>query len=577
MRKVFLLIPLLLLVLIYQPFVIRADEVEDLQKQINELSAAREKSVAATKPLEGQLNALKIQLAQIQNKLVSLSNSIKQKEKDISIRTDKLVVQQSLLSQRVRSYYIRSYMASPLTVIFSSVGSGDLLRELSYRQAATKEDQSVISQVTADMLDLITQKDKLEKDKKSLASMQVEVDKNAAFIGGEVNKAKDYQSTLSKQIASLSAKQQEIINARLGSLNLPTSLGAGPLICTDDRNINPGFSPAFAFFTFGIPHRVGMNQYGALGRAKAGQSAEDILRAYFQNFEFSSGHEGETIKVDGTNEFGQTFNNESMSLDEYLKHLYEMPTSWPAAALQAQAIAARSYGLAIQKSKGYVRPSQSDQVVKKELNSSAWIAAVEATKGKIMSSGGQPIKGWFASTAGGYTFTSADVWGGGTSYTKRMRDTTGDVSSFADLMAKSYDKDSPCLYAAQGYRKEYGKSAWLKSDELADIVNVLLLSRNDSSTQEHLYQPDKGNPAGQETWNADRVKQELRSRSITPFNSISSVSVSADFGSGMTTNVSISGDGGSQSFGGNEFKNFFNLRAPANISIVGPLFNVEKK
>jgi SpoIID/LytB domain protein len=363
----------------------------------------------------------------------------------------------------------------------------------------------------------------------------------------------------------------------LGSLNLPTSLGAGPLICTDDRNINPGFSPAFAFFTFGIPHRVGMNQYGALGRAKAGQSVEDILRAYYQNFEFSSGHEGENIVVNGTNEFGQTFNNESMSLDEYLKHLYEMPTSWPSSALQAQAIAARSYGLAIQKSKGYVRPSQADQVVKKELNSGSWIAAVEATKGKIMSSGGQPIKGWFASTSGGYTFTSADVWGGSTNYTKRMRDTTGDVSSFADLISKSYDKDSPCLYAAQGYRKEYSKSAWLKSDELADIVNVLLLARNDSSTQEHLYQPDKSNPAGTDTWNVDRVKQELRSRSITPFNSISSVSISADFGSGMTTNVSINGDGGSPSFGGNEFKNFFNLRAPANISIVGPLFNVEKK
>jgi len=51
---------------------VRADEIEDLQKQINELSSAREQSVAATKPLEGQLSSLKRQLAQIQT---SLDNS----------------------------------------------------------------------------------------------------------------------------------------------------------------------------------------------------------------------------------------------------------------------------------------------------------------------------------------------------------------------------------------------------------------------------------------------------------------------------------------------------------------------
>ena len=36
-----------------------ADEIEDLQKQIDELSKAREQSQAATKPLEGQLDSLK--------------------------------------------------------------------------------------------------------------------------------------------------------------------------------------------------------------------------------------------------------------------------------------------------------------------------------------------------------------------------------------------------------------------------------------------------------------------------------------------------------------------------------------
>jgi SpoIID/LytB domain protein len=415
------------------------------------------------------------------------------------------------------------------------------------------------------MLDILTQKEKLEKDKASLAVMQIEVDKNAVFLGGEVKKAKDYQATLSSQIASLTAKQQEIINARLGSLNLPTSLGAGPLICTDDRNIDPGFSPAFAFFTFGIPHRVGLNQYGALGRAKAGQGYQEILKAYFDNVSIEK-RGNNNLKVQG---YGD------MPLETYLLGIYEMPGSWPIDALKAQAVAARSYALAYTDNGAKeICTTQSCQVYKGGNKGGNWEAAVKATEGEVLVSGGSVISAWYASTAGGYTFTSSDVGWGSRSWTKRLRDTTGDVNSFQDIRDKSYDKESPCLYSAQGFRREYNKSAWLKADELADIVNVILLARADSGTREHISQMDK---SGGESWDAGKVKEELRSRGKTPFNSISNVSISADFGTGMTSNVSVSGDGGSESFSGSEFKNFFNVRAPANIAIVGPLFNVERK
>jgi hypothetical protein len=102
-----------------------------------------------------------------------------------------------------------------------------------------------------------------------------------------------------------------------------------------------------------------------------------------------------------------------------------------------------------------------------------------------------------------------------------------------------------------------------------------LLIQNDSGTKDHLYQTDKSNPAGTDTWDASRVKQEL-SKYRTPYNNISDISVSADFGSGKTSNVNISGDAGSTSISGSDFKNYFNLRAPANINIVGPLYNVER-
>jgi len=102
---------------------------------------------------------------------------------------------------------------------------------------------------------------------------------------------------------------------------------------------------------------------------------------------------------------------------------------------------------------------------------------------------------------------------------------------------------------------------------------VLMLAKKDSSTQSHLSQIDKPNPDGTDTWDASRVKTELQSRGGNPIDSISSISVNADFGVGKTTNITING----QAFSANEFVDYFNLRAPANIQIVGPLFNIERK
>lgn len=556
---------LIFLVFLYPAY---ADELEDLQRQIDQLNKAWELSVKATKPLEGQLSSLERQLAQIQASLNRLSSDIQDKQKELDLREDKIALQQALLEARVRSYYIRSYLTSPLLVILSSVNSGDLLRELAFRQAAAKEDRQFIIATTNEVVDLLTQKDKLEKDKAKLANLQAQVDKNAGFLEGEIKKAKTYQAQLSSQIAQLSARQQQIIAQRQASLNLPTSLGAGPLFCTDDRKLDPGFRPAFAFFTFGIPHRVGMNQYGALGRAQAGQSHEDILRAYFNDFGFEQ-RPNISLSVQG---YG------SMPIETYLLGIYEMPESWPIEALKAQAIAARSYALAYTGSGAKeICTTQACQVYKGGNKGGNWERAVRETEGKAMVSGGQPISAWYSSTDGGYTYTSSDVGWGSRSWTKRLRDTTGDAGSFSDLFAKAYDKDSPCFYAAQGYRTQYAKSAWLKSEEVADIANVIMLTKKDGGVSSYTYQTDKPNPEGKETWNEERVKQELRSRGGTPFNGVSELSVSADFSSGMVTSVTVSGEGRSESFNGTEFRNFFNLRAPANIQIVGPLFNVERK
>lgn len=532
------------------------NQLVDLTKSLTTNKAAASVIVAKLKSIQAQINVA--------------TQKLKLTEENIKDRSKKVSTQYIVLSVKTREMYMR-FRSQPLWVsLLSKASMGEVRRELVYRQDSNDRDKQVI-------VNLVQEIGRLEADKKTLELKKVQLAKLQDDLDVQNKKFQVEIKNLSSKIAALSAKQQQLIAEKLGSLNLPTSLGGGALNCTDDRKLDPGFSKAFAFYTYGIPHRVGMDQYGAYGRAKAGQSAEDILRAYFDNFEFAGGKDGETVKVNGKNEFGQIFNNESMNIEDYLKHLYEMPTSWDARALEAQAIAARSYALSEQRTKGYLYPSQKDQVIKKEINAQSWIDAVNATKGKILAQGGQAIKAWYASTAGGYTFNSGDIWSRNTSHTKRVRDTSGNVSSFGDLQSTSYDKESPCFYSAQGWRTQYNKSAWLKSEEVADIVNVLLLAQRDSSTQNHLSQTDKPNPDGTDTWDMERVKSELRNKGGKPFSSISDVSVSADFGVGKTTNVTVSGDAGSQTFSANDFISYFNLRAPANIQIVGPLFNIEKK
>ncbi len=553
-----------------------------LLKCMADFNKSLQLSINATKPLEGQLESLKRQLNALRASLQNIAAGIAQKEIDLKVREDKLVEENVLLASRVRSYYINSYLNDPLTIILSHSGSGDMLRDLAYRQAATAEDQRVITQITADMIDLLNQKDQLEKDKAATAALQAEVDKNATFLDGEIKKAKVYQADLTNQIAQLSAKQQELLAEKLGSLNIPLYAYSTKGGCSSDISPykDPGFGGTkFALFTYGVPNRVGLNQYGAWGRAKAGQSSDTILHAYY-NFD-SYQNMSATIKVNDGNGYNTGNVIWTGSLEDYVKRIWEVPDSWTdndLAALKAQAIAARSFVMA-ETGNGAMSicATQSCQVFQTNPKGGNWDVAVNATAGQVMVQGGQPITAWFSSTHGGYIYSSADIGWKSTSFTKRGQDSNSSVGSFSDLQSKAYDKDSPWFYCDWGGRSADNGTAWLKPEELADIVNVLMLAKADSSTQEHLSQVDKPNPDGVDTWDADRVKQELRSRGITPFNSISDGLVSADFGNGITTNVSFSGDGGSQSFSGSDFKNYFNLRAPSNINIVGPLYNIEKR
>jgi len=539
-------------------FPTRADELAEVEKQLAEVRALLDESKKSTEPLEANLNL-------IEAKINSAEAEIIQKEEDIASGEKDLVQQRELINKRARNYYkqSKSYLGNLLGVVLSK-NLPEAMRTFFYQQQAIGRDRDIIIK-TAFFIH------KLEEDRTKLGLLKKELDQEKDYFATEVAKAKDYQSGLEKQIAELSAKQQQLVAERLASLNIPRSAGTSASGCSDDRGIDPGFSPKFAFFTYGVPNRIGLNQYGARGRAEAGQSAETILAAYYENFE---------LKKDYSTDINITVSDYSWSgnIEDYVKRIYEMPESWHIEALKAQAVAARSYALAYTNNGGgSICASQNCQVFKPEEKGGQWSQAVEETRGWVMVQGDAPVKAWYSSTHGGYVLKSAEIGWSDTSWTKHATDTTsGGAGSFGDLQENAYDRSSPWFYCDWGYRSGHNNTAWLKSEELADIVNVILLARKDANLGDHLYQTDKPHPYGGELWNEDRVKQELKTRGTNPFGSISSIAVSVDFGSGKTTGISLSGDVGSVSFSGEEFKSWFNLRAPANIQIVGPLYNVEQ-
>ena len=105
-----------------------------------------------------------------------------------------------------------------------------------------------------------------------------------------------------------------------------------------------------------------------------------------------------------------------ISLDEYIQGVVanEMPFSWPSEALEAQAIAARTYALSsVQKGKPYhLYADVRDQIYRGvEGETERTNDAVRATAGKVVRYGGKIARTFYFSSSGGKTASAGDVFG----------------------------------------------------------------------------------------------------------------------------------------------------------------------
>jgi len=165
--------------------------------------------------------------------------------------------------------------------------------------------------------------------------------------------------------------------------------------------------------------------------------------------------------------------------DEYLWGISEVPSSWPQAALQAQAIASRTYAIAKsvrirtacdchlygsiidQTFAGYSKEGE-------PRFGEIWKAAVNSTAGQIITFAGLPITAYFSSSSGGITETSEHAWGTATPYTQSVLDTA------------SVDVKLNPRFAT--WTREVPHSVIAAAFTLSDVVELQVLSINPAGT-----------------------------------------------------------------------------------------------
>ena len=163
----------------------------------------------------------------------------------------------------------------------------------------------------------------------------------------------------------------------------------------------------------------------------------------------------------------------AMTLEDYLCATVaaEMPASFPSAALEAQAIAARTLVLH-RLSDSSLHPSGAlvctdfhhcaafcDFSTLSEASAEAVLNAVRATDGQVLLYDGEPITAAFHAISGGMTEASEDVWGGKLPYLTNVEspgeesapnyrtEKTFSAAEFSAAVSKAYPKvdlSSPC-------------------------------------------------------------------------------------------------------------------------------------
>lgn len=546
----------------------KAAKQEELQKAQAE-KATNEKKKGT---IVGTISAVGTQLETVNSQLDVKKKEIKSLEIEVGEKEKEKEEQTALRDRLLRTWY-KNFRTGPLELFFGAENFADFAQRFSGYKTVVLEGGRQINFLNTYLANLdVTlgseqkKKAKIEGEVASLATQRNNLVAEKQQVESVLSNLTSQISSIESAISGITARQDELIRQKLSATAFFTSVGETAQV--KETLPDPPFSPAFAAVSIGYPHRVGLSQYGAFGRAKAGQSFTTILNAYYQNFSLKTDYPTpDTIEVEG---YGRISFE-----DNYLFGIAEMPTRWADEggyeALKAQAIAARSYALAATNlGANPICPTQWCQVYNAgKVNDPAaerWRQAVRETRNWVMvGSEGAPIKAYYASTAGGYTRLPTDFdvrWNYSYSFLKRIHDADGEGKAYD---GPSYG-DSPWYYKAW-YDKATDGHPWLTQDEMIDLLNATLLP---DSYNQYLSLESNGG------WSAARVKEAVRSEGMNTIDDLTNIQpIFSDEGYTMLLRVTTSA--GSRDLDGKRFRKVFTLRSRGSLALWSSLYDIIKR
>jgi peptidoglycan hydrolase-like amidase len=397
----------------------KSQELDELQKQLDEaekdLNAKRTKESQAKSEvdkLKAEIETINATLKFNQLKLDELAEAkkLKEFEKEESEKRQDLQVNTAYLSWKSKK---------ELNSLF---GGADIVKNSIYNEALyTKNHGGILGIATelksieeqyekykTDSDDLQTEIGTLERKKAEAQAKLDELARKSSQASQDVSSIRSEASKLQSQIDQLTKEQQEQQQkeedtVRTNPGGATRDLVEGEFYFTGQgRDLYQG-------------HGIGMSQYGALGAALQGWDYKKIVQFYFKGTQVGTvGNLPGSINVDGVGH---------VPTEDYVAGLGEVPDKsceqlgvnfnpnniwhcWPAEAIKAQIVVARTYGA---RRAGFIYRDARAQVYK---GGTAKKWAADATKSQVVVSGGGLANVYYSSdnNQGKGTANNDTVW-----------------------------------------------------------------------------------------------------------------------------------------------------------------------
>ncbi|OGY21506.1 MAG: hypothetical protein A2126_04205 [Candidatus Woykebacteria bacterium GWB1_45_5] len=553
----------------------RADDLLNVQKKIDQKNqeyssnqTTLDKIKKQIASLSGSVYTTQGQLDEANKQVAAIRSELAKVDEDLNKRKDELRLITEIRDEQIRHLY-KHPGDSPLELFIDSGGFASFSQMSGLQNRVVGTSKDLIGVVNEEVVAVAKTRSEIAKAKEDLEKAAAAISAQLASLQGQLSYQSNRQNTVSYQLKKiestlkdLTQQQKNLIAARLAASQQGQTIG--DQVPASVPLPDPGFSPAYAVASYGYPHRVGMNQYGAYGRANAGQSYVTILTTYYRGIGVGPYPIPGSINVAG---YGWISFE-----DNYLRGIAEMPSSWPLEAQKAQAVAARSYALNwLASHPGQaICTTQSCQVYNaSKVNNPAaalWHQAVAETRGIVATYSGAPISAWYSSTDGGYTLSSQEVWGGYVPYAQATADFAG------SWPAGAYDKDSPWFHKPWGGACGNSGYPWLNKEEITDLFDALILSKRSSSYNQYLSPTD--GCLGAVGWSHAQVIGELNRLGVPSVGNLGNIFVGFD-GVGHTSSMTFtSSNYPALTFSGAEFLAIFNLRSPGTRVLYSNLYDV---